>query len=236
MNFMDQTAAAAWLAAQTAPPNYSVFEVPPFGQGPKPHCIYFYYLSDIHEDGQGAVRNRLRVYYHDNGTKKLNRRKVKKVVKKLVLNARRDDLWDPTIGLPAPKGFCPPACGESFDAVKWRRRGYIVIVVDDPHWTLPENIDPIVVTQHKTCNHTFFQAFRWKVKMPRRTPTAAFDKYQTSAIGFRNHMARSEAGDMLGEDEEQAFNFILLLEQGGRFMPVPVDPDGNNLGPPLPPP
>jgi len=240
MPLMNETEAEAWVAAQTAKPNRSVFELPPFGEGCSAYCIYFYYLTDIHYDGQGNLLNTLRIYYYDNCKKKLSRKKVKKVVKRLVLNARRDMLRDPHTGAPAPKGFCPPACGESFEKVIWRRQSYVVIAVDDPQWKLPKRNgtkDAITVTEHsKTCNHTFFQAFEWKVKMPPNAPTSAFDLFQTTAIAFRNHMVSSEAGSPLGDDEMQAFNFAILVEGERGFMDVPIDPDGNNMGPPLPPP
>jgi hypothetical protein len=215
--------------------------LPPFGEGSAAHCIYFYYFTDIHYDGQGNLLNTLRIYYYDNGKKKLTPKKVKKEVKALVLNARRDMLRDPNTGAPAPKGFCPPACGKSFEDVIWRRQSYVVLVVDDPEWKLPKRDgkkDAIVVTEHsKTSNHTFFQATEWDVDMPPKAPTAAFDHFQTTAIAFRNHMARSEAGAPLGGDEAQAFNFAILVEkERGQFRDVPIDPDGNNLGPPVGPP
>jgi hypothetical protein len=49
-------------------------------------------------------------------------------------------------------------------------------------------------------------------------------------------MVRDEAGSELG-DEEQEFSFDINVEnQRGDFLPVPIDPDGSNLGPPLGPP
>jgi hypothetical protein len=241
MELMNETEAEAWVAAQTAKPNRSVFELPPFGEGCAAYCLYFYYFTDIHYDGQGNLLNALRIYYHDNGKKKLSRKKLKKIVKKLVFNARRDMLRDPLTGAPAPKGFCPPACGESFEEVLWRRQSYVVVAVDDPKWKLPKRNgtkDAIAVTEHsKTCNHTFFQALEWDVKMPPNAPNSAFDHFQTTAIAFRNHMVSSEAGSPLGDDEAQAFNFAILVEnERGQFTDVPIDPDGNNMGPPIGPP
>jgi hypothetical protein len=172
----------------------------------------------------------------------LGKRKVKKITKNLVLNGRRDSLPDPT-------GFCPPSCGDESTKIKWRRKSYIVVVVDDPNWRLArragQEIDPILVAP-KTPNHCFFEAFEWTIKMPFHAPTAAFDDYYTSAVALRNHMSRNEEGDDLGNGKEEKFVFGVNVQRlkkvrGKRkfvpeFFHVPIDPDGTNLGPPLGPP
>jgi hypothetical protein len=240
MKPLSLAAAQARVARLTAAPNHSMFELAPFEKRGKPHCLYLYYITNITRR-RNTVYFQMKVYYHDNGGKRLGRRKVKKLAPKLVLNARRDCLTNTTTQKAEPKGYCPPLCGTKFDDVKWRRKSYILVVVDDPHWWLARHagnkVDPILVNAHsKTCNHNFFGAFEWSVEMPHNAPSGSFDHHRTAAVAFRNHMVRDEAGSELG-DEEQEFSFDINVEnQRGDFLPVPIDPDGSNLGPPLGPP
>src|SRR2546423_1729991 len=88
MDFSDLASLQKRVARLTASPSHSVFEMAPFGKRAKPHCLYFCYLTNIRKKSSGGYTFRTALYYHDNLGSDLRKSKVKKIARKLVLNAR----------------------------------------------------------------------------------------------------------------------------------------------------
>jgi hypothetical protein len=150
-----------------------------------------------------------------------------------------------------------PVIGEDFVDIRWSRKSYIALFIDEASWTLAPN-DGVRFLLDKngvpgTPNHSFFDALALPLTMPIRKPKPGgpyFD--QRSALVFINHMKGDDSGKDIGRDaqgdplpgpwptEEQLFHFEIvfnvLFENNTTGMTVTFDPDGNNLGPPLPPP
>src|SRR4051812_5929004 len=106
MKLLSPAAAQKRVAKLTAAPNHGIFEMAPFGKRSKPHCLYFYYLTKIDGADPSNPKFEMRIYYHDNCEIALKRGYVKKITKKLILNARRDCIMNGA--KLEQKGFCPP--------------------------------------------------------------------------------------------------------------------------------
>lgn len=138
-----------------------------------------------------------------------------------------------------------PVLDTDFQNILWRRKSYIAFFIDEASWTL-KSTDGVKFLLSKngvpgTPNHSFFDALSLPLTMPIRKPKPGgpyFD--QRSALAIINHMKADENGNDLQGGPPQLFHFEMrfdvLFENGTRGMEVILDPDGNNLGPPLPPP
>jgi hypothetical protein len=157
---------------------------------------------------------------------------------------------------PLGAGQFPPI-GTDFENIKWQRKSYLAFFIDEASWTLrategvrfPTDKDGVPGTP----NHSFFDALALPLTMPIRKPRPGGPyNDERSALVCINHMKANDAGRDIGRDalgnpfpgprptETQLFHFEMvfdvLFESGTRGMTVILDPDGNNLGPPLPPP
>ena len=133
--------------------------------------------------------------------------------------------------------------GSGFQDIQWRRKSYIAFFIDEANWTLHPKDGINFVTDSKggepgTPNHTFYDSLYLPLTMLINGGPATD---QRSAVVFINHMKADVAGnDLSGNDPPQLFHFQMVLDVGiensADRMIVIFDPDGNNMGPPLPPP
>lgn len=207
-----------------------------------PRCMFFYYVR-VNTDGTLEVSH----YFYPNGDPEDSRTwkpidhdrdALTTLVRNLARNARP--------GAPQPKN--PPQIGKNFEDIAWDRKSYIAIFFDEHNWKFHKfssggTEDPAVVfiTEKKngktgTANHSFFDAMDLDINM------SLFDYEPAdvrSAIAFINHMKGDEDGNDIGA-EQQFFQFKMFLDvnfaSGAKALTVIIDPDGNNLGPPNPPP
>jgi hypothetical protein len=140
-----------------------------------------------------------------------------------------------------------PPIGDSFDQIRWRRKSYIALFIDEASWTLAPKDGVTFITDYKggvagTPNHSFFDALDLPLTMPIRRPKPGGPYTdQRSALVFINHMKADDAGnDLTYNDPPQLFHFLITFnvafQNGVKGMTVIFDPDGTNEGPPLPPP
>lgn len=139
-----------------------------------------------------------------------------------------------------------PPIAENFEQLEWRRKSYIAFFIDEANWTLAPTNGVQFIVEPKggvpgTPNHTFFDSLSLPLTMPINNPKPGGPySDQRSALVFINHMKRDEDGNDLIEGDRQLFHFLIsfdvAFQNGTRAMRVIFDPDGTNLGPPLPPP
>jgi hypothetical protein len=244
------------LAATTGTSPHTIDE-PRLGQ-PKytdvPRCIYFYYVR-INSNGRLFITH----HFFPGGNPRdpgnpppgTNWTEI----------ARDPHLLTPILEMlaqdarPLGAGQFPPLGTGGFQDIKWERKSYLAFFIDEASWTLrstngvrfPTDKDGVPGTP----NHSFFDALPLPLTMPIRRPRPGGPyNDQRSALVCINHMKADDAGRDIGRDalgnplpppqETQLFHFEMvfdvLLENGTRGMTVILDPDGQNLGPPLPPP
>jgi hypothetical protein len=197
-------------------------EVPPRpGFDRVPYTVYFYYLR-LDTDGRLRVKH----YTYDNGAP-IPYATLPSVLQALVDNVRGANTN------PAPNG-------ENFSGIQWTKKSYIAFFVDEESWSLYKNGDPmegISFDHSPTPNHTFFDGIDLMLQVTSRTTGVVSRR---SAIAFVNHMKGDDAGNDLGA-ESQTFKFEMIFRvkfANDTTAPLTVifDPDGTNMGPPVPPP
>jgi hypothetical protein len=141
-----------------------------------------------------------------------------------------------------------PKIGESFEQIEWRRKSYIAFFIDEVNWTVAPTDGVSFIIEPKngvpgTPNHSFFDALPpVPLTMPITKPKPGGPYTdERSALVFINHMKADDAGrDLDATDLPQLFHFLMsfdvAFQNGTKAMRVIFDPDGTNLGPPLPPP
>ncbi|HST35082.1 MAG TPA: hypothetical protein VLK25_00420 [Allosphingosinicella sp.] len=227
-----------------------------------PHSVYFYYVR-VNTNGQLEVTHYFYPYVAPGDDpadhSKWNpiphdRAVLEGIITALAQNAR--PIRRPRPGEQARVRY-PPISGYRFENMEWEYKSYIVFFIDEVNWKFhkPPNTDPVVfITTGKDgkigCpNWSFFDALDFDITMPIGDSVNTDER---SAIAFINHMKADDLGRDVGEDasgnpipgprptERQLFQFQMYLDvyftNGTSKMTVILDPDGNNLGPPLPPP
>jgi hypothetical protein len=227
-----------------------------------PHSVYFYYIR-VNTDGRLEVSH---YFYPnvDPGDDPGDPAKwkpiphtdaaLREIITKLAINARPIKKATPT----APLRVRDPAIsGERFENIQWEHKAYIAFFIDEVNWKFhePPKTDAVVfITQGKDgqrgeSNWSFFDAMNLDIEMPKNHST---ETDLRSAIAFINHMKADDAARDIGRDalgnplpgprptETQLFQFQMYLDvyfaNGASKMTVILDPDGNNLGPPVAPP
>jgi hypothetical protein len=225
--------------------NYDIFDCrktlePPLDKfAQETYCVYFYY---IRIDKNGKVR--ADHYFYVDGPLS-NWKKWKPIciedlpdlIYKLALNAR------PRTKYKNPRKMKT----NSLEGIEWEYKSYIAIFFDEANWSFYHRKSPkdpstkaaitVNVSEGGTANHTFFDAKEVELRMPKGSHGKT-DK--RTAIFFVNHMKANAQGDDLGEVSE-TFKFDMYfsakwVNAKARALTVIFDPDGTNLGPPLPPP
>lgn len=124
-------------------------------------------------------------------------------------------------------------------------RAYVVFFMDDLHWPFlgDENDQPVVPfhsrkgnNQYAKHTHAFTRATKFPVMMP-NTTTGADDKRH--ALMMINRMRNANDVDLsLNERENFCFDLIMRVQCAGSTdaLTIIIDPTGENMGPPLPPP
>jgi hypothetical protein len=184
-----------------------------------PSSIYYYHIS-FDNNGVRTVRN----YYYSAGKDKIHYDEVPQIVRFLALNARNDD-------------YVPPSHGSDMGDV-WRRKSYLVVLLDHPTMKLNAGGALVVKTDGAGFpNHTFFDAQDLDIDV---SPSGN-GRTLRSAICCKNHMKRNDAGDDLkkpsnGTVDSQEFEFRLYYSGRSRLVFDFYDSGGTNNGPPAPPP
>lgn len=184
------------------------------------HCIYFYYLQYIQEEQDQEPVPNLCVYYHfDEDTPIRDRQDLMRLVRKLGENARAGD-------------FAPPPCGHSFSAVPWRRKCYVVILLDDQVHKFPDpgafNID--FKDRVEEDNHSFFNARKLDIDL---SGNGSGD--MVTAVCCVNLMQHKDGRDMEDYDDPEKYR-VDLRPDGPVMLRFRDDDGGTNQGGPIPPP
>jgi hypothetical protein len=193
-----------------------------------PCCIYFYYIA-FTADGCPDIRH----YTHDNGTAGIEPFEIRSFIMSLARNARR-------------KGPSPEMDGRDFRDITWVRKSYVVVFMDSPYWTLFKRTNGkggvvFNTLRGSTDNHSFFDGDDLQIDM---SPAQDGTTDMRSAIYFINHLTKDDIGtdltyDANGQPATEDFVFDVFFdvkgESGGSTCFV-IDPDGTNMGPPVPPP
>jgi len=205
-----------------------------------PRSLYFYYFR-LNSNGGLVVRH----YFYPGGdhTAKNNplhpndwadipntKEELVPILQKLIANARAE-------------GDVYPLIGNDFLEIRWYRKSYIALFIDEANWSLHKVADTgqpavLFITEPKggkkgTPNHTFFDGMDLDIPMDQGPDRSAFVCI--------NHMKMDPDGTDLnyaGSPEYYQFKmfFRVKFTCGGEPITVIFDPDGNNLGPPIPPP
>jgi len=204
-----------------------------------PCCLYFYYMK-VTENGGLDVRH----YFYPGGDHSArdnpstpngwdpipnNNIALAPILRKLIDNARQ----------PLGQDTAYPRIGTGFSAIEWFRKSYVALFIDEENWALHSDSNGraalLFVTndsRNPTPNHSFFDGRDVIIPMPGGPPLSAY-----TCI---NHMKRDIYGEDLRTGDDQLYVFKLYFDvkftTGEPPMTVIFDPDGNNLGPPLPPP
>lgn len=208
---------------------YSVYEKrltelphPRPGYDKEPYTVYFYYVR-VDTDGRLKVK-----HYTQESASAIPHNTLQAVIQGLVDNVRNGD-------------NNPPPNGRNFASIEWTRKSYIAFFIDEENWDLHQSgnpLDGIRFNSSPTPNHTFFDAVDLRVTVTNRRSGAVT---QRSAIAFVNHMKKDDQGNDLEAGDRQPFKFEMIFDvKFADQSPAPIivifDPDGTNVGPPLPPP
>jgi hypothetical protein len=177
-----------------------------------PHCIYFYYVGL----DAGKVEN-IKHYYHDNGSDPIEYGDVDQIAQTLTTNAALGDC-------------VPPQHGSGFKDMIWRRRSYLVFVLDHALFEIWQGrFMEFNAKNGGLENHTFFDAKEFTVQVP-----TARGPVQRGAFACINHLKNSNGDDLLPGAREN-FSFALCMRWGNFPEPLTYDPGGTNQGPPVDP-
>jgi hypothetical protein len=172
------------------------------------YCIYFYYIR--YDGGQGSSMN---VYYDfDKHEPIKSKADLVKRATALAENAMKGD-------------FAPPPCGHSFAAVPWRRKSYLVFLLDDPVLNFPgkEALSlEFQDSQAETVNHSFFNADKWDITAMGRQVTVL------SCVDLMQH----KSGRPMMDGEVETYTVDLSLSHNRTVR----GDGGTNQGGPIPPP
>ncbi|WP_395614332.1 hypothetical protein [Allosphingosinicella sp.] len=175
------------------------------------HTIYFYYI--YYPLGNPQADPVMRVYYqHDHSTPIKDEDDLKGLVSSLAWNARIGD-------------FVPPPCGSSFSSVPWRKRAYIVLMVDDPvhKFSDTDNVTIDFTGFPEEVNHSFFNA---------RLMTIDAGGEELTAFYCTNLMLNMQDRELqFGEFEK--FHFTIRPPKNRALLYR--DDGGTNQGGPIPP-
>jgi len=195
-----------------------------------PHSIYFYY---VRFDRDSGLRVDHYLYPSPDPTKwdgPIPYDEVPAILKSLAINAR-----------PRTRDKNPPRLpSRNFESIPWKHISYIAIFMDEANWRFLKRADGkaaiAFVPDRGNPNHSFFDARDVMVDMPIGNGNVTD---QRSAIYFVNHMKADQNGATIGHTS-QAFkfnlNFTASFAEGGTTIPITIDPDGTNEGPPIGPP
>jgi hypothetical protein len=204
-----------------------------------PYIIYFYYIK-FNDDGKPWVRH---YRYTESSPIQVGQLAAKFTALALKVRHGDDASQDPFKQI-----------GEDFQGIEWEHKSYIAIFMDSPYWKMLNRIsDPekkaIVFNTNKggKPNHTFYDAGGFEIDMPAAEPPIPADTMKRSVVYFINHMKKTDFGDDLGYDqngkevkEKEKFSFDVYFDvfddSTGPSTVFVIDPDGTNMGPPLPPP
>lgn len=196
--------------------------------------VYLYYVA-VTDDGRLNVKHyeRKAKVLADGSWVPIKYEDVKGIVAELVQNSIDGD----RVYRPEPE--------INFRNVKWRRRSYIALVVDEPYWKLfkkgAKNPPITFLPKMKdgkqgTPNHTFFDATDFEIVV-----TENGNKRTLAGLFFINHFKIDAIGsDITSEIHKQNFHFniyfeVAFAEGGDPDLTVIFDPGGTNQGPPLQP-
>jgi hypothetical protein len=224
MAILDEAAFEEFVRSSTSSTHHDAYEAklgqPNFDK--KPHTMYFYYLDWL-DNGLLDVRH----YKHFNGDLPIEAADLPRLLHILARNA-------------IDGGSAPPSAGRFFEDIEWDTKSYIAFMMRSDLWKLRKGV-AIAFDPGRRKNQSFFDAQDFDIDIS----AAGNGSEVASAVCCVDHLKRTDAGDDLGTDaaghpgpkEKQTFKFSLAFDIS--YMPgkvITIDPDGTNVGPPLPPP
>lgn len=178
-------------------------------------CIYFYYLKE-----RASGKLIAQAHYYDHGDLPIPAGEFDDIVRRLTENAILDmDM--------------PPKMAFDFDQVKWRRKSYLVVVLEDEDSMFDED-DPVIFDEDNSDydpNHSFFDG-----ELIETRPRVRGQTRTLHGIRVVNHMKRNAKGDDLEIGEPAKYKFRLNYHNARRARLFLPDSGGTNMGPPVPPP
>jgi hypothetical protein len=188
--------------------------------------MHFYYVS------WPTSVPKVELYEWDNGKNPIAYDSVEALITKMARNARTSK------SDPAPSG-------DSLSGAIWTRKAYIVILIDDPNWSLvrygPKDRAAVIFvpSPEGVDNHSFFDGADMKVDM--KGDGTEF----RSSVYFINHMKADLVGNDLNYESDgstpakEEFEFEIYYSARlptGRLEAWREDPTDTNQGPPVGPP
>lgn len=173
------------------------------------HCVYFYYVKF-----NGTAFEMKSYYYFDEDTPIRNDHDLITIIGKLAINAKRGD-------------FAPPPFGTTISAAPWRRKSFMVILMDDNQHQFP-NEDALIIDCLEVAeeiNHSFFNARKLDINLAGNAVTA---------LCCVNLMQHRDNRNMEDRDPPERYE-VKYRPNGPRASGV-RDDGGTNQGGPLPPP
>lgn len=194
-----------------------------------PRCIHFYYIV-FDENNQPRADH----FFYNNGPKnnpgewnEIPTDQVEFLIPDLIANARSTGIKNPVVS------------GNNFYNIQWRRKSYVLIVIDEDDWPFQRRNNGNIaaafnISKGSTPNHSFFDAMDIEVDIPNGSG-GTDTRY---AIAFINHMKRNADGDDLIQGDTQRFEFDAYVDV--KYAPpaapplkIILDPGGTNQGPVL---
>lgn len=188
----------------------------PTGYSTDVSAIYFYYLKE-----RGGGKFVAQAYYYDHGDTPIRAEQFDGIVKRLTENAILDT-------------DMPPKMAYDFDGAKWRRKSWLVVVLEDEDSAF-DRYDPIVFDENNSDYDVNYSFGDGELIVTR--PEIKGETLQLNGLRAINHMKRNEKGDPLLDGEKAKYKFRLNFSNSRRAHLLNYqDSGGTNMGPPVPPP
>jgi hypothetical protein len=163
--------------------------------------IYYMYFYRLEPQGS---RYRVTLYVYEDGNP-IDENRRDRIIEKLARNAHIEDVY-------------PPICGWDFGDLKWRRKSYFVVLLDDRNDRFQDHNGIHFITR----NYSFADGGD--------LPSVDIGGNETrSAIWCINHMAGPDQCNIPEGPDDYVFEFRSVQHPGG-FTSKP------NMGPVVPPP
>lgn len=192
-----------------------------------PSCFYLYHI--VKRPGE---RTSVRAYFYDRGEEIESAHELQQLLIGNAAGDRHSLLENIYFGRD-----WPVEVGKGFDAVNWRRKSHIIVVLDHPTRRLKECGAVTFFpgdNDHKD-NFCFCDAVDWD---DFQVVDSSGETLTLSAVSFINHMNADDLDGDIKPGHRHAYRFRIKSQKrdGLRDDDYTYDSGGTNLGPPVPPP